>query len=242
MAILQNLRTTQYRHLRLIFWFLAARIRNAGTLVSHYANPRYVCRRGKWRENESKGNSAKRRNRCTLCWPTGGPRNERDATSCHASNKCAYIELNSWRKSQGGEKLQLKATRRILEREYPQIAEAPVHQRKRVHRVAEQDRERVRVCVKVRERVLRASSCAPVWCAWLCVRIDGWGNAWCTLETPCFTADRVAAPGFIYTSRVPSYIRTSLCTAASRSDKHPARCANYRLYLWTSEQPFDSDN
>lgn len=66
-----------------------------------------------------------------------------------------------------------------------------------------------------------------------------------TLETPCFTADRVAAPGFIYTSRVPSYIQNEreasarLVRARINSPRKLSRAA--RIY-GGSEQPFDSDN
>lgn len=38
---------------------------------------------------------------------------------------------------------------------------------------------------------------------------------------------------FIRLAYLATYIRTSLCTAGSRSNKHPALRAKYRLYLWT---------
>lgn len=41
-TMLQNLRVTRYRHLRLIFWYLVARAWNGVTSVFHYANTRRV--------------------------------------------------------------------------------------------------------------------------------------------------------------------------------------------------------
>lgn len=38
---------------------------------------------------------------------------------------------------------------------------------------------------------------------------------------------------FIRLAYLATYIRTSLCTVGSRSNKHPVHRAKYRLYLWT---------
>ena len=71
---------------------------------------------------------------------------------------------------QSGEKQQLKAMR-IFEREYPQIAEAPVHQRKRVHRLAEQDRERVRIRVYESACAVCSVQCAVCSVQYACTRV-----------------------------------------------------------------------
>lgn len=102
-----------------------------------------------------------------------------------------------------------------------------MHQRKRVHRVAEQDRERVcenvRVpwtCVRVRSRVRARRREGRTRGALSRHRVSR-QTAWQLLDL------------FIRLAYLATYIRTKLCTAGSRSNKHPARRAKYRLYLWT---------
>lgn len=97
-----------------------------------------------------------------------------------------------------------------------------MHQRKRVHRVAEQDRERVRVCENAhgRSRVRARRREGRTRGALSRHRVSR-QTAWQLLDL------------FIRLAYLATYIRTSLCTAGSRSNKHPARRAKYRLYLWT---------
>ena len=111
-----------------------------------------------------------------------------------------------------------------------------MHQRKRVHRVAEQDRERVR------ERVNEYASVCARMCVCMGARVRSRVRARRRegRTRGALSRHRVSRQTawqlldlFIRLAYLATYIRTSLCTAGSRSNKHPALRAKYRLYLWT---------